>query len=80
MTTTLKRGPNGPFLELDPEMLSEAGIDWETPLDVIHHGGRLTVQPHAATLDEPADREQAFRVAMDKVNHRYGRMLKRLAE
>ena len=78
MTTTLKRGENGPVLELDPQILSDIGIDLQTPLDVTVEGNDLRISPRVPAGD--FDREQAFRTAMDKVNRRYGRMLKRLAE
>lgn len=80
MTTTLKQGTNGPILELDPQLLSEAGIDLTSPLDIHIESGRIEVvkrdEPDPPDFDRPAK----FREAMDKVNQRYGNMLKRLAE
>ncbi len=78
MTTTLKQGRNGPILELDPKLLSDAGIDFASPLDVRIEAGRIVaVRRDGAELDAP---DPAFDEAMAFTFAEYDETLRKLAE
>lgn len=79
MTTTLKQGQNGPVLELDARLLSDAGIDIDTPLRVRVADGRI-VAVREERADAPGDRERRFREAMEFTFDEYDDTLRRLAQ
>ena len=78
MTTMLKQGNKGPILELDPQMLSDAGIDFDTPLEVRAVDGRIV----AVRRDDAdgADAERQFRKAMEFTFAEYDETLRKLAQ
>jgi len=60
---------------IDRGVLDLLEIDHDTPLSVTTDGKCLIVSP----VRDPK-RQKAFRAALDEVNKRYGRALKRLAD
>jgi antitoxin MazE len=75
MIKRLSRHGNSMALILDRSILDLLKIAPDTPLDVSTDGEKLIVSP---VRDEK--RVAQFREALDHVNTRYGRALKRLAE
>jgi len=71
----LTKHGNSLALVIDRGILELLDIDGETPLSLSTDGKCLIVSPV-----RDAKRQEKFRVALDKVNKRYGRALKRLAE
>ena len=86
MTKTLTKHGNSLALVIDKPILDLLGVTAETALKITTDGRRLVISPQSEAAageatDPPGfDRQAKFREAMDKVNQRYGRMLKRLAE
>jgi antitoxin MazE len=62
-------------LIIDRAVLDLLKIDSETPLDISTDGEVLVIAP----VRDPK-RQRKFKAALDRVNRRYGRTLKRLAE
>ena len=94
MTKTLTKHGNSLALIIDKPILDLLRVTGETELEITTDGRRLIIDPRGSTqggpqadevLEAAADptgfeRPAKFREAMDKINRRYGRMLKRLAE
>ncbi len=74
MIKKLTKHGNSLALVIDKGVLDLLKIDDETPLEISTDGTLLVISP---IRDE--ERKRRFQEAMDKVNARYGRMLKRLA-
>jgi antitoxin MazE len=62
-------------LVLDRSMLDQLNITLDTPLDVSIKGKEIRINP----IYKEAGPED-IKEALERVNHRYGRALKRLAE
>lgn len=75
MIKNLTRHGNSLALVIDKAVLELLKIDAETPLDISTDGERLIITPV-----RDAARRERFRAALEETNHRYGRMLRRLAE
>lgn len=75
MIKRLTRHGNSLALVIDKSVLKLLRIDAETPLSITTDGESLVVSPA-----RNAARERRFRNALDHVNRRYARALKRLAE
>lgn len=74
MVTKIIELPQGPALLLDREMLREAGLQAETPVQVTSQNGTLLVE------QIPPGRREQLQDVLQEVNDRYGDMLRRLAE
>lgn len=74
MIKRLTKHGNSMALIIDRSVLDLLKIDDETPLEISTDGNVLVVSP---VRDE--ERVARFREALEKVNRRYGRALKRLA-
>jgi antitoxin component of MazEF toxin-antitoxin module len=75
MIKTLTRHGNSLALVIDRAVLDLLKIDAETPLDISTDGQVLVITP----VREKRRRDK-FNKALESVNRRYGRALKRLAE
>ncbi len=75
MIKKLTKHGNSLALVIDRGVLDLLNIDADTPLEISTDGKRLTVSP---VRDE--ERKKKFDSALAKVNQRYGRMLKKLAD
>lgn len=75
MRKTLVRHGNSSALVIDRAILDLLHIDHETPLDITTDGQALVITP----VRDPKRKERLGK-ALDSVNQRYGRALKRLAE
>lgn len=74
MIKRLTRHGNSLALVIDKGVLDLLEIDADTPLSVSTDGRSLVVTP----VRDP-ERQKRFRAALEAVNRRYGRALKRLA-
>lgn len=75
MIKRLTRHGNSLALVIDRGVLEMLRIDPETPLALTTDGQSLVITPV-----RDATRQKRFRAALAKVNRRYGRALRRLAE
>ncbi len=75
MIKRLTKHGNSLALVIDRGVLDLLEIDADTPLSMTTDGKCLIVTP----VRDP-EREKRFRAALEKVNKRYGRALKRLAD
>ena len=75
MVKRLTRHGNSLALVIDRPILELLKIDAETPLEISTDGQVLIVSPV-----RDAKHQKKFEKALEKVNQRYGRALKRLAE
>ena len=75
MIKKLTRHGNSLALVVDRPVLDLLKIDADTPLDISTDGQVLVVSPV-----RDAKRRKQFEKALAKVNEKYGRALKRLAE
>lgn len=75
MIKTLTRHGNSLSLVIDRPVLDLLNIDADTPLEITTDGQVLIVAP----IHDEARRRQ-FRAALETVNRRHARVLKRLAE
>lgn len=75
MRKTLVRHGNSSALVIERAILDLLDIDQETPLDITTDGQALVITP----VRDPK-RKERFGKALDSVNRRYGRALKRLAD
>jgi len=75
MVKRLTKHGNSLALVIDRGILDLLDIDADTPLNISTDGKCLIVAPA-----ENASRQKKFGAAMEKVNRRYGRAFKRLAE
>ena len=66
---------NSAALVIDKPILELLHVDMDTPLEIITDGKSLIISPV-----ESNKRENKFKVALEKVNRRHARSLKRLAE
>ena len=74
MVKRLTAHGNSAALIIDKPILELLKINMDTPLEIITDGESLVISPV-----RDADREARFRTALDKVNLRHGRTLKKLA-
>jgi len=75
MVKRLTKHGNSLALVIDKGVLELLGIGAETPLSISTDGNCLIISPVQATK-----RRREFGEALEKVNRRYGKTLKRLAE
>ncbi|MBI3268429.1 MAG: AbrB/MazE/SpoVT family DNA-binding domain-containing protein [Planctomycetes bacterium] len=75
MIKTLSRHGNSLALIIDRPILDLLNIDEKTPLSITTDGKRLVI---ARAPD--AEREKRFQAALEEVNRKHGKALKRLAE
>jgi antitoxin MazE len=75
MTKTLTRHGNSLALVIDRAVLDLLKIDADTPLDISTDGQVLVITPV-----RDRRRREKFTKALESVNRRYGRALRRLAE
>jgi len=75
MVKRLTKHGNSLALVIDKGVLELLGIGAETPLSISTDGNCLIISPVRATK-----RRREFGDALEKVNRRYGKTLKRLAE
>ena len=75
MIKKLTKHGNSMALVIDRPILDLLKIDDETPLEISTDGKVLIISP---MNDE--DRREKFETAMGKVNRKYNKLLKRLAE
>ena len=75
MIKKLTRHGNSLALVIDRAVLELLNIDEQTPLDISTDGKILLISP---VRDEK--RRRKFQEALEKVNRKYGRALKRLAD
>jgi antitoxin component of MazEF toxin-antitoxin module len=75
MIKTLTKHGNSLALVIEKPVLDLLGADAETPFDVTTDGQVLVLSPIRDT-----QRREAFKAALDKVNARYPRALKKLSE
>jgi antitoxin MazE len=74
MKTTLVQHGDQKALIVDESLLEQLMIDMDTPLDLSTNGETLIVKP----IREEVSPE--FQAMMEKINSRYSRAFKRLAE
>lgn len=75
MIKTLQKHGNSRALVIDKALMELLGIQDDTPLSISTDGHNLIVTP----VRDP-EREPAFQQALEAVNQRHGKALKRLAE
>ena len=75
MTKNLVKHGNSWALVIDRPILELLQIAPETPLEISTDGDVLVIHPQR----DPA-RQELFKSALDRINRKYGRALKRLAE
>ncbi|MBI5843185.1 MAG: AbrB/MazE/SpoVT family DNA-binding domain-containing protein [Deltaproteobacteria bacterium] len=75
MIKTLTKHGNSLALVIEKPVLELLGADAGTPFDVTTDGQVLILSPV-----RDADRQEAFQAALDKVNTRYPKALKKLSE
>ena len=75
MIKTLTKHGNSLALVIEKPVLELIGADADTPFDISTDGQVLILSPV-----KDADRRKAFKAALDKVNAKYPRALKKLAE
>lgn len=75
MIKTLTKHGNSLALVIEKPVLELIGADADTPFDISTDGQVLILSPV-----KDADRRKAFKAALDKVNAKYSRALKKLAE
>lgn len=75
MIKTLTRHGNSLALVIEKPVLELLGVNAETPFEISTDGQVLILVPV-----RDAGRQDSFRAALDKVNARYPKALKKLAE
>jgi antitoxin component of MazEF toxin-antitoxin module len=75
MVKRLTKHGNSLALVIDRPILELLKIDADTPLDISTDGQVLVISPV-----RDAEHQEKFEKALEKVNRKYGRALKRLAE
>jgi len=75
MVKRLTKHGNSLALVIDRPILELLKIDVDTPLDISTDGQVLIISPV-----RDAEHQNRFEKALEKVNRKYGRALKRLAE
>jgi antitoxin MazE len=76
MIKNLTKHGNSYALIIDRPILELLQIDPDTPLSIETDGKSLTIRP----LDKSDQRQTRLQKSLEKVNDRYGKVLKRLAE
>lgn len=76
MIKNLTKHGNSYALIIDRPILELLQIDADTPLSIETDGKSLTIRP----LDKTDQRQTRLQKSLEKVNDRYGKVLKRLAE
>lgn len=75
MTKKLTKHGNSLALIIDRAILELLRIDSETPLNISTDGEALIIMP-----ERKKNHSEKFKSALNKVNKKYGRVLKKLAE
>ncbi len=75
MIKTLTKHGNSLALVIEKPILELLGVDAETPFDVTTDGDVLVLSPV-----KNITRKEAFKSALDKINTRYPKALKKLSE
>ena len=75
MVKNLIKHGNSWALIIDRPILDLLKIDPDTPLELTTNGDVLVIHPQRGE-----ERQEEFQAALDDVNRKYGRTLKRLAE
>ncbi|NLP01231.1 MAG: AbrB/MazE/SpoVT family DNA-binding domain-containing protein [Fibrobacter sp.] len=75
MVKTLTKHGNSLALIIEKPILDLIGAEADTPFDVTTDGQALVLTPV-----KDANRQTAFKAALDKVNQKYAKALKKLAE
>lgn len=75
MTKTLVSHGNSAALIIDKPILDILKVDMSTPLEITTDGESLIISPV-----REGSREKRFKEALEKVNKRHGKTLKKLAE
>lgn len=75
MQKTLTRHGNSYALVIDKPILELLKISPDTPLELVTNGDTLLVRPVRDT-----ERQERLEKTLDKINRRFGRALKKLAE
>lgn len=75
MIKTLTKHGNSMALVIEKPVLELLGVNAETPFDISTDGQVLILAPV-----RDINRQDAFRAALDKVNARYPKALKKLSE
>lgn len=75
MIKKLVRHGNSLALVIDKAILDLLRIDHDTPLELITDGDVIVIKP-----ERDEDHEKKLHLALEAVNEKYGRALKRLAE
>lgn len=66
---------NSAALIIDKPILELLRVDMNTPLEITTDGENLIISPV-----HDKDRKKRFRAALEKINKKYGKTLKKLAE
>ena len=75
MTKNLVKHGNSWALVLDRPILDILRIAPDTPLEIVTNGDVLVIHPQ-----RDPERQKQFKSALSKINQKYGRALKHLAE
>lgn len=75
MVKTLTKHGNSLALVIEKPILDLIGAEADTPFDITTDGQALVLTPV-----KDANRQTAFKAALDNVNHKYAKALKKLAE
>lgn len=75
MIKTLTKHGNSLALVIEKPILDLIGAQADTPFDVTTDGQALVLTPI-----KDASRQTAFNAALEKVNHKYSKALKKLAQ
>lgn len=76
MVKTLTKHGNSYSVIIDRAILDLLRIEVDTPLSIETDGERLIIQP----IRDGEESKRAIGRSLDKINQRYGRVLKKLAE
>ena len=75
MIKKLTRTGNSIALVLDKPLLEELGLDENAEVEVSTNGQVIVITPKRSSA-----RDRKFRKAVDKINHKYAGLFKRLSE
>ncbi len=75
MIKTLTKHGNSLALVIEKPILDLLGVEADTPFDVTTDGQALVLTPI-----RDVNRQATFKTALDKVNNKYARALKKLAQ
>ena len=76
MIKTLTKHGNSYALIIDRPILELLRIDPDTPLSLETDGKSITIRP----IEPGQERAHQVQASLDKINRRYGKVLKKLAE